>query len=88
MVGFVKIFDHYDHKIIFGHFLSSPVKLLTDLDLTFRLNFNHGYLRCVILQNLDTILMYTEDTRQKIISFPFKMFKMRFLRSSNCTEIA
>ena len=32
--------------------------------------------------------MHTEDTRQEIISFPFKMFKMRFLRSSNCTEMA
>ena len=57
MVKFVSSFDHYHHTFIFGHFFSSPVKLLRDFNLKFRSTFNHGftnhgYLRCAILKAL------------------------------------
>ena len=66
IMGFVKPFDHYRHKFSF--------KL--NLIMTLLPNFtNHGDLNCAILK---VFLRYKKNKRQELISFLFKMFKVRF----------
>ena len=43
VVDFVKPFDHYYHKFIFGKFFRCPVKLKKNLKLKFRSKFNHAF---------------------------------------------
>ena len=40
-----------------------------------------------VFEKLCTVLRKEETTRQEIVDFPFKMFKMRFLRSWKCLKI-
>ena len=43
MVVFVKTFEHYQCKFNLGNFFNCPVKLQKNLELKFKLKFNHGF---------------------------------------------
>lgn len=84
IVRFIKTFDRYPHKFNFGHFYSSPVKLIENLDLKFRLKINHGFTNhgckdCALLKPLYNF-KEREHSRQEI--FLPKCSKCDFLRST------
>ena len=80
MVGSIKKIDHCRHKFNFGHFFSSPVKLIKGLNLKITPKFNHGFTNHGYLHNaFHSFKVQLAQKAKKIISFPYKMFEMRFL---------
>ena len=80
MVGSVKKIDHCRHKFNFGRFFSSPVKLIKGLNLKITPKFNHGFTNHGYLHNaFHSFKVQLAQKAKKIISFPYKMFEMRFL---------
>ena len=76
------MFNQYPLKFKFSHFQKTWIRNLYrssfDLDFT-----SDGFLHRSIFKALDK---FTVNSRQQIINFPCKIFKMRFLRSSECLK--
>ena len=84
--------NHYRHKFSFGHFFSSPVNLLKDLNLICRPKrnhdfTNHGYLHCAILKaSYNFKIKKAHEARDN--QFLFQNVQNEILRSLKCSKSA